>query len=360
MSKRLSPFQVEFWKQKGYNEEEAIFHSRACRPVMPEYWIKRFDYNREDAIIKAKEAKEKNNKQGGKVAGSRDMKELRESSIRCIEYWLKKGYNEEEAKEKVRDIQATFTLEKCQAKHGPEKGRQIWEKRQEKWQNSLNKLDQNELNSRKSSNYDNLIKSGYSREQIKECWDKTNRDISLLFDSIDELKAYIRNYFDEKPHARYMPYQKLKSKIVPNYVRDWLHISNEDLKQIIKSFLKTGPFKIKTYKEKNNMRQSLRMWVGNQLLRSSFEIYFYDLLYEKQIPCQIDQNYPNSSFRYDFKISTPRKDVYIEIAPLYGQDEKYTQKMDKKKELFGCEILPDSTQFEQWINENIEKDFINT
>ena len=46
--------------------------------------------------------------------------QLNGSSHRTVQYWMNKGLNEEEAKEAVKDVQRTFTLEKCIDKHGEE------------------------------------------------------------------------------------------------------------------------------------------------------------------------------------------------------------------------------------------------
>lgn len=54
-----------------------------------------------------------------------------------IEYWINKGYTEEEAKQKVSDRQRTFTLDKCIEKYGQEKGVEVWKERQYKWVHSL-------------------------------------------------------------------------------------------------------------------------------------------------------------------------------------------------------------------------------
>ena len=54
-----------------------------------------------------------------------------------LEYWIKKGFSEEESKIKVTERQRTFTIEKCIEKYGNEAGTKIWKKRQEKWQNTL-------------------------------------------------------------------------------------------------------------------------------------------------------------------------------------------------------------------------------
>lgn len=55
-----------------------------------------------------------------------------------LDYWIKKGFSEVEAKQIISKRQSTFSLEKCIEKFGKEEGLKIWNKRQEKWQNTLN------------------------------------------------------------------------------------------------------------------------------------------------------------------------------------------------------------------------------
>jgi hypothetical protein len=54
-----------------------------------------------------------------------------------LDYWIDKGFNEEEAEKKLKERQLTFTLEKCIEKHGEIDGKRIYTERQEKWQKSL-------------------------------------------------------------------------------------------------------------------------------------------------------------------------------------------------------------------------------
>lgn len=54
-----------------------------------------------------------------------------------IEYWMTKGYSEEEAKNIIQERQKTFSLEKCIEKYGKEKGEKIFRDRQKRWQRSL-------------------------------------------------------------------------------------------------------------------------------------------------------------------------------------------------------------------------------
>ncbi len=55
-----------------------------------------------------------------------------------IEYYINLGYTQLQAKQKLKERQATFSLEKCIKKYGEEKGLEVFNKRQEKWLKSLN------------------------------------------------------------------------------------------------------------------------------------------------------------------------------------------------------------------------------
>jgi len=56
----------------------------------------------------------------------------------CIEYWLAKTNSLEEAEEKLKERQKTFSLQKCIDKYGEKTGLIKWEERQKKWLNTLN------------------------------------------------------------------------------------------------------------------------------------------------------------------------------------------------------------------------------
>lgn len=62
-----------------------------------------------------------------------------------VEYWIKKGFSEEEAKMKVSERQRTFTLEKCIEKYGEEEGIKRWQERQEKWLKNYKKQNYSEI-----------------------------------------------------------------------------------------------------------------------------------------------------------------------------------------------------------------------
>jgi len=80
----------------------------------------RFDHSSESQRAKSLKSAEK-------TRGSKDH------SIRSVGYWIKKGYSEEDAKEEVRKVQATNTLENYQKKYGKELGAIKFKERNENW-----------------------------------------------------------------------------------------------------------------------------------------------------------------------------------------------------------------------------------
>lgn len=61
-----------------------------------------------------------------------------------IEYYLNQGMSEEDAKEALSNRQTTFSLDICIKKYGEEKGRKVWQERQDKWIETLNALPEEE------------------------------------------------------------------------------------------------------------------------------------------------------------------------------------------------------------------------
>lgn len=65
-----------------------------------------------------------------------DGRENGEGYTNRLEYWINKGFSEDEARVQLQNRQRTFSLDICIQKHGEEKGKEIWKKRQEVWQAS--------------------------------------------------------------------------------------------------------------------------------------------------------------------------------------------------------------------------------
>jgi hypothetical protein len=65
-----------------------------------------------------------------------------------VEYWIKRGMTEEEAKAQVSKRQTTFSLEKCIERYGEEAGKARWQERQEKWHKNYKKSNYSQVSQR--------------------------------------------------------------------------------------------------------------------------------------------------------------------------------------------------------------------
>jgi very-short-patch-repair endonuclease len=100
-----------------------------------EYWLKK-GYSENESILKCKE--QVLHMQQAYTKKKKEHPELyKNKNNTTLGYWLDKGFNEEEAKSKLKDRQTTFSLEKCIQKYGEKEGKLKFEERQEKWQNNL-------------------------------------------------------------------------------------------------------------------------------------------------------------------------------------------------------------------------------
>lgn len=341
--KRLSPFSREFWINKGFSEEEADIMRNSQRPIRKEYWIQR-GFSEEEAIKKALQVKNNNNKKGALASSKRDMHDIKKSSRRCKEYWLDRGFSEKEAIEKVSEYQSTFSKEKCIKKHGDEKGLAIWKERQDKWQETLKSKSKEEIsliNSNKNSiSLSSLRKNGLSNEEIQQI--HFHRFGTLLFLDIQEFENHIIDILNKNPHLIFLTVNKFAKKFC-KLQKDILNIDN--------SFFEKFLSKNKKIINKRNGKQYYSCHVDEGYLRSSHEMFFYELCKNNNINFIIEKKYPNSNMRCDFYL--PDYHIYIEIAPLYNKEEKYTKKMDKKREKFNCVILENVLEYISYIEKLI-------
>ena len=90
-----------------------------------------------------------------------------------ITRWLNKGFSEEEAKIELSKRQSTFSLEKCIEKYGEEKGLEVFNKRQEKWQKTLNSKSQEEI--------DEINRSKASKVNYRSLWNNELNSSGLFY-----------------------------------------------------------------------------------------------------------------------------------------------------------------------------------
>lgn len=132
------------------NENIESLFGKVSSQFSENYWLFR-GYSKEEAKIKVSHIQSKNKledfiERHGKEGQERFNYAYRpETRTTNIEYWIKKGYTKEESKELLKDRQSTFSLEKCIQNHGEEQGIKVFNKRQDKWQNTLNSKSQEEI-----------------------------------------------------------------------------------------------------------------------------------------------------------------------------------------------------------------------
>jgi len=113
----------------NFNKEK----SHQCK----EYWLKR-GYNEEESEEKVNKVLKNIHKKTWEKR--RKNPELyNDVNTTQILYWMKKGYSEEIARIKVSERQETFSKRLCIEKYGYNKGMEVFLNRQEKWIDSLNK-----------------------------------------------------------------------------------------------------------------------------------------------------------------------------------------------------------------------------
>ena len=101
-------------------------------------------------------------------------------------YWINLGFSEEEARNKVKERQTTFSLKKCIERYGEKEGRLRFYERQQKWQQTLNAKPESEkiiIQLKKNTfSIEGCMCRGYSeheaRKLVEERLKKTNRYFS--------------------------------------------------------------------------------------------------------------------------------------------------------------------------------------
>jgi len=122
----------------------------------------------------------------------------KQSSKRAKEYWLKRGYTEDESIKMVKECQTTFSKEKCIEKYGKENGLKRWAARQDKWQNTMKSKPIEEIeriNKKKGHTLINYQQKYGDDDGIKK-WIQRSKDISRQQRRIDI--DLIDNYIDYK------------------------------------------------------------------------------------------------------------------------------------------------------------------
>ena len=257
---------------KGYSRfdgsEAKLLKEDPNRKYLGGYGVRKFmlmGYSEHDAEIMHSNSKEKRANNWHKMY--KDNPDLfKGKRMGQIEYWVNEGYSEEEAKLKVKESQATFTLEKCIIKYGKAEGTKIFNKRQTKWKKSLHENFEREGDGRSpSSKFANsIIKELCSylniEIPIKEKWimnKETQKAYSFDFTHKKKIIEFNGDYWHSNPalyEAEFFnknkemtacevwEYDKEKIKTANNYnyevltiwEKDWVDNPKQTIKKCIK------------------------------------------------------------------------------------------------------------------------------
>lgn len=147
-----------------------------------EWWKLRYPQLNEDELIKLRNESLKD-------------KLKNRLSDNQIEYWTNQGFSEEEAKEKIKERQSTFTLEKCIEKFGEEEGIIRFNERQKKWSN---KIESQYKEGKFSKVPKKQTSSRYSKSAkgLFDCLLKEFPDAKCFDNEIELINGNSRVYFD--------------------------------------------------------------------------------------------------------------------------------------------------------------------
>jgi hypothetical protein len=322
-----SAFSVTYWKERGLNDEQAKYKVKTLKPSIKEYWISR-GLNEDEAILKT-ELHLMNTERTyiikyGEKEGRLKYREKKEkdgkfNSNRSKEYWISRGLNEDEATEKIRKRQKTFSLDICIEKYGITEGTKIFNERQKKWVETLKqKKDYDIIQTKKVSK---------SPDSIFEKYPETFVDTYFKFNIKNEKIYFLKEPVKNKNYEEFLELTKKNIEYDSKLLRSIANIS-----LFKKIFNKTYEELYLDLKKSYGVRPGSKQAYGTIFLidgivfKSLGEKLIYEKLKNLNINFIYDKFYPNQKkFKYDFYL--PDYNTYIEY---YGMlNVKVTEKSKK-------------------------------
>lgn len=330
-----SPFSINYWVKRGLSIEESSIKIKEFKPCMIEYWLSR-GYSEDDArfqielhLMNTERAYiTKYGEEGKELFLKKKEKEGKENSKRRIEYWLKKGFSEEESKLKLKESQSTFSKKILKIKYGEKVANEMMVKRNEKWIKTLKlKENYNEIQKKKDSNSIKYFTTTYGDDfyvhylnkftnytedfKNKIIYSLSNKDYVLFLQTIRENYMYDMDKINEFSNLKV--YQYIFQKKQPE----------------IKSDI------IKQYPIKNKNSWGTTYMINGVIVRSLGEMKLYNFLMEKKIDFSYDKVYPfqdKTQYKYDFYLK--KYDVYVEYAGMENiRKTPLTQKIHESYDL---------------------------
>lgn len=341
-----SPFSVQFWVDKGYSEEEAKYEIAIRRPSNKLYWIHK-GYSEEEAKKKLYEQSTKGTNRDfyiqkyGKIEGIKKYNErvekFKTSSCRRKEFWMNKGYSEEEAIKKISELQDTRSYKNNIEKFGIVEGTKRVQKINSIWQATLNKKSPEELaviNKKKARTIENYCSElGTKPGAAKYIYDRSQDNLTVYSkfaieiinkcNNIDELVLMFKNSTSTSFIKRTIKLVALQ--YVFKYGMYSTDITVDDVLCKIYNI-------IEIKKQIPSLYGNRYLFDGNVLLSDS-ELEIAKYLVENGINYEYGKFYPfneNKKYRYDFLI--PSKGLYIEYTGIMDR-ETYKNRIKRKVEL---------------------------
>lgn len=144
------------------------------------------------------------------------------------EYWMRRGYSEEESRKKVYEHINIFSLENCIKRYGEELGRKKFTDRQIKWQNTLKSKPIEEINRINHDKvYKNGPKSGVESEFLNAIYphedyhNKYIKELGVIVDIV--FNGKIIEFYGDYWHCN--PNEK---RFVPSYYHPYLKMTAEE------------------------------------------------------------------------------------------------------------------------------------
>lgn len=151
--------------------------SKTIKNLGYEYYLDKIN-EKTGQLYTEKEAKERvsNNRMKLVKMVSDSRRGKKGVTCRSKEYWINKGFTEEEAKERVREIQSTNNIETYIKKYGEQEGIQKWIERNKKWSDVM-------IEKRMESGHVGLSQSKSANKLFDKVIEKL-KDENILFEKI--------------------------------------------------------------------------------------------------------------------------------------------------------------------------------
>lgn len=161
-------------------------------------------------------------------------------TVRSTEFWMNKGFSEDEAKEKVRAIQTTNGIEFYKKKY-PETYEEEFTKRIEKWKTSLLKLDQVDLNLKKSHSIEGALARGLSYEEAVDVYQSNIERMRALRKKPSKISQKMCNMLGDRLDGTCYYQEKNYEKLISGYKVDFYHKESKTVVEFYGDFFHRNP-----------------------------------------------------------------------------------------------------------------------